>query len=157
MSATVLVPVDLSPDSEIVLSRAQEFASRSRLEILLFHVVLDPSEFAGFHIPHLSTDIAREELLEGARKDMERFIANHAPDTACRIEMGVPFREILKAAEEMDVHTIVIGSHKWGGPLEHLFVSHASEKVIRHATCDVLVIPLQIESEEQLMRRARDF
>ena len=155
MVKKILVPIDLSSNSEIVMSKALELAAGSGDDILLLHVVFNPSEFAGFHIPHLSTDKARTELLDDTGKDLERFVRRHAPGTPYRVEFGVPFREILRVAEEEDVDTIVIGSHKWGGPLEHLFVSHASEKVIRHARCNVLVVPLKIESEEELMRRTR--
>jgi hypothetical protein len=37
--------------------------------------------------------------------------------------------------------------------MAHFIVSHASEKVIRNAMVDVLVVPLPIESEEELVRR----
>ncbi|UCF30947.1 MAG: universal stress protein [bacterium] len=155
MSRKILVPIDLSQDSDKVMAKALEFASGTNGEIILLHVVFNPSEFAGFHIPHLSTDKAREELIEDAASDVERFASRYAQGTPFRVEFGVPFREILRVAKEENVSAIVIGSHKWGGALEHLFVSHASEKVIRHAPCDILVVPLEIQSEEELMRRPR--
>ena len=151
MGRKILVPVDLSEDSEIVLERARKSA-RGKDQIIVCHVVLDPSEFAGFYIPHLSTDQSRKELLEEARKELKAFMESNAPEASSRLEIGVPFREILRVDEEEGVDLIVIGSHKQGATA-HLFVSHASEKVIREAQCDVLVIPLKVESEEDLVRR----
>jgi universal stress protein A len=155
MGKKVLVPVDLSANSAKVLERAG-LVAREGDELLLLHVVLDPSEFAGFHIPHLSMDLAREELLESARKDMERFIARHAPGTPYLLRFGVPFREILDTALQEEVEVIVIGSHQSSSSrLERLLVSHAFEKVIRSAPCAVLVVPLPIESEEEVFWRPR--
>ncbi|UCG38883.1 MAG: universal stress protein [bacterium] len=152
MGRKILVPIDLSAYSVRVLERAR-LILREEDEIVLLHVVLDPSAFAGFHIPHLSTELARETLLQEATKSMERFVARNAPGTVFRISFGIPFKEILAAALEEEADVIVIGSHQSSGRMERLLVSHASEKVIRNAPCDVLVVPLPIQSEEELFRR----
>lgn len=155
MGKKVLVPIDLSANSVTVLEQAG-LITREDDELILLHVVLDPSEFAGFHIPHLSTEQAREELLEGAKKDMEKFVARHAPGTPYLLQFGVPFREILQTALQEEAGVIVIGNHQSSsGRLERLLISHAFEKVIRHASCPVLVVPLPIESEEELFMRQR--
>jgi nucleotide-binding universal stress UspA family protein len=151
MNRKILVPIDLSEHSLLVLERAKG-SMRNGDELVLIHVVYDPSELAGFHIPHLSTELAREELLADAGKQMDAFIGKHAPGTRYRLEMGTPFKRILKVADEESASLIVIGSHK-GGTMAHFIVSHASEKVIRNAMVDVLVVPLPIESEEELVRR----
>ncbi|MDT8396899.1 MAG: universal stress protein [bacterium] len=151
MSRKIMVPVDLSEDSEIVLERGK-FYQQEGDELILCHIVPDPAEFAGFHIPNMSTNLAKKELMDVARKELVEFVEDFAPGTAYRLVMGAPAREIIKVAEEEKVDLIVIGSHR-GGAWAHLFVSNASEKVIRDAMCEVVVIPLSIDTEEQLIKR----
>jgi nucleotide-binding universal stress UspA family protein len=56
-----------------------------------------------------------------------------------RIEKGIPFKEIIRVAEEEDVSVIVIGSHGKSDIVEMLLGSVA-EKVARKAKRPVLVV-----------------
>jgi nucleotide-binding universal stress UspA family protein len=57
----------------------------------------------------------------------------------CRIERGIPIREILRVEEEEKVSAIIIGSHGLSN-LEEVFLGSVSEKVVRKCKGPVLVI-----------------
>ncbi|WP_261341784.1 universal stress protein [Candidatus Kuenenia stuttgartensis] len=52
---------------------------------------------------------------------------------------GVPFEEILKAARDVGVDLIVMGTHGRTG-ISHMFIGSVTENVIRNAPCPVLCI-----------------
>jgi len=154
MKRKILVPVDLSDHSLSVLNMARSIAEVED-ELVLLHVVLDPSKFAGFHVPHSSTEIVRDELMEDAKKKLDRFISRHAKEASGLLGLGVPYKEILDVAKREQVDIIVIGKRQGGGAMEHLFVPRTSKNVLLKAECDVKVVPLPIESEEELLSKPR--
>jgi nucleotide-binding universal stress UspA family protein len=153
MSKKILVSIDLSDHSISVIKKAQSIKDEGD-ELLLLHVILDPSEFAGFYVPHRSMELTREELFKDAKKKMERFTARYAPGTSYMLEFGFPYRVILDVAEKEKIGLIVIGKCKGSGLLEHIFVRSTSKKVLRHAVCDVHVVPLPVGSEEAQLNKA---
>jgi nucleotide-binding universal stress UspA family protein len=54
---------------------------------------------------------------------------------------GDPAAEIVRYAQEMNMDLIVMGTHGRSG-LERLLVGSVAEKVMRQATCSVLVVKL---------------
>ena len=155
MKRKILVPVDLSDHSVTVLNAAKAIAG-VKDEIVLLHVVLDPSRFAGFHVPHLSTETTREELMEDARKKLDRFCSRYGSSGgACLLEFGIHFRVILNVAGREQVNLIVIGKRQGSGAMEHLFVPGTLKHVLLGAECDVKTVPLPVESVEDLQKRAR--
>ena len=150
MSKKILIPVDLSNHSITVLKAAQSVKNEGD-DLLLLHVVLDPAEFAGFYVPHQSTEKTREELMTDARMKMNRFVKRYAPGASYLVEFGFPYTVILDVADREQVGLIVVGKYKGGGLLEHLFMRSTSKMVLREAKCDVHVVPLSFESEEELL------
>lgn len=55
------------------------------------------------------------------------------------VRIGVPWREILAAAEELDINMIVLGSHGKHG-LKTLVLGNTVENVTRRAPCPVMII-----------------
>jgi nucleotide-binding universal stress UspA family protein len=156
MKRKILVPVDLGDQSLTVLDAAKSIAGTED-ELVLLHVVLDPSKFAGFHVPHQSTEGIREELMEEAIKKLDRFCRRHGGRASCLLEFGIPYKEILEVAEREKVDLIVIGKRQGTGVMEHLFVPRTSKKVLLNAKCEVKIIPLPlaVETEEELLSRPR--
>ena len=56
-----------------------------------------------------------------------------------RLEVGVPFEEIVKAAEEEHADMIVMGTHGRSG-LNRLLLGSVAERVVRLALCPVLTV-----------------
>jgi len=55
------------------------------------------------------------------------------------LRVGTPWREIVRAADEMGITLIVIGSHGKRS-LEELLLGSTVENVTKHAPCPVLVV-----------------
>jgi nucleotide-binding universal stress UspA family protein len=153
MGRKILVPVDLGDHSLTVLTTAKSIAG-ARDEIILLHVVLDPSRFAGLYVPHFSTDNTREELMEDARERLVRFRNRHARNAPCFLRFGVPYREILDVSKEEGADLIVIGKRESSGVMEHLFVPGTFKHVLLKAECEVKTVPLPVEGLEELRARA---
>jgi nucleotide-binding universal stress UspA family protein len=149
MGRKILVPVELTNYSTSVLKSAQSIKGEED-ELVLLHVVLDPSEFAGFPVPHISTEKSRGELMEDAKNRMEKFIYRNARGTRYMLEFGFPYKVIPEVARREKADLIVIGSKQGAGKIEHLFVRSTSRKVLRDAPCEVKVVPLPLVSEDEL-------
>jgi nucleotide-binding universal stress UspA family protein len=52
---------------------------------------------------------------------------------------GKPYMEIVKAAADLDVDLIVLGSHGRSG-ISHLLLGSVAEKVVRLAPCPVFTV-----------------
>ena len=152
MSRKILAAVDLSRQSIEIFNTAKSIAGEED-QLLLVHVVPDPSRLAGFHVPHVSMEKAREELLEDAGKQLERFCRRYARGVPTLLRYGIPYKEILAAAKEEAADLIVIGRREGGGSMEHVFVPSTSKNVLLKAECDVKVVNLPLETEEDLGKK----
>jgi universal stress protein A len=55
------------------------------------------------------------------------------------VRIGPPWREIVAAAQELDIDMIVLGAHGKHG-LKALLLGNTVENVTRHASCPVMII-----------------
>jgi nucleotide-binding universal stress UspA family protein len=148
----ILVPTDFSESSRKALHYAVSLAGQFGGEVLLLNViepVTPPPAAALVTNTVFDTDLAdavNRELSEwrnsiGAQARMKTVVRN-----------GTPFREIVAAADEYDADLIIISTHGRTG-LAHLFMGSTAERVVRHATCPVLVLREHkhdlVESEEK--------
>jgi nucleotide-binding universal stress UspA family protein len=62
------------------------------------------------------------------------------------VRSGVPWNEIVRAADELDVTLIVLGTHG-GGLLRAILHSSASEHVLHHTHRPVLIVPTPVPNQ----------
>jgi nucleotide-binding universal stress UspA family protein len=67
------------------------------------------------------------------------LLAATGADVETVATVGNPADEILNAAESRDVELIVIGRHGLH-TVQRFLMGSVSDRVVRHATCDVLVV-----------------
>jgi nucleotide-binding universal stress UspA family protein len=137
----ILVPLDFSDCSQVAfecgVGLAREFCSG----LLLVHVV-DPicyplgDEYGGVHSGRLM-----EEARASAESEMNKLARNAKVRCSVRIAEGSPAREICRLAKR-DVDLIVAPTHGRTG-LGHVLIGSVAERVVRHAICPVLVIPVR--------------
>lgn len=141
----ILVAVDFSEASYEVAQRAVELARRDQANMTLLHVVdyLPPLTFADDFTPAPALMVDENELLERGKASLEKYAARLqlGDDTPRRVLIGVPKQEIVRAAEDLDVDLIVIGSHGRHG-LGRLLGSTA-RAVLNDAACDVLAVRIK--------------
>ena len=135
----ILVAVDLSDDSPLVLDKALSIAKQGHAELSLVHV-MEPIavgyavEVTGIDIEGLHAEAAkhaRTALLEmGATVDI--------PTRRLHNLLGNPAREIRELAKEVKADLVVMGGHgKHGWDL--LFGS-TSSGVTHGVSCDLLIV-----------------
>lgn len=80
--------------------------------------------------------------MEDAMREMsglEDNLKDEGFSVRTRIEKGIPFKEIIRVAEEENASLIVIGSHG-KSDIPEMLLGSVAEKVVRKATKPVLVV-----------------
>ena len=140
----LLVPVDFSTESSIMVAHAVKLAKLAGARITLLHVVelprteINPTVFAA--IERIQTNVGA--LRERAQSSLAAFGKEvRALGVECTEEVrtGIPYEEILNAAEETAPDLIVIG-HKGASLLGRFLLGSTTERVVRHARCSVLAV-----------------
>jgi len=135
----VLIGVDFSTEGEAVVDKALQLAETMDARVSFIHVV----EYTGYlyppdtpfpvelNIEQQYVDKAVEQLrilaMGKGRSDAERFV-----------EVGSQTHEIVRAAKQLGIDLIVLGSHGRHG-IQRILGSTASG-VMHIADCDVLAI-----------------
>ena len=147
----IMSPIDFSEHSDVALKAATEMASTFGSELCLVHVVPAiprlPSATAFFHEGEYE-----EELHKCAQKRLDEMVrALEGRGIKARSEVGTAndvSMELLRIAEHNNVDLIVIATHGMTGWHKLAFGSVA-EKVVKLATCPVLVLRAQPEAESR--------
>jgi nucleotide-binding universal stress UspA family protein len=92
-----------------------------------------------------SFPIAMEEdkVRAGCKAQLDRLIEQEAIDPK-RVErtlvrQGRSFHEITEAARTLNMDLIIMSTHGYTG-LKHALLGSTTERVVRHASCPVLVL-----------------
>lgn len=132
----ILLATDGSKYSKAAAERAIDFAGEYGGELRAVSVVDVPAEFYG------EAPDAVEDLINKAKGYVED-VKRQAEAAGIKAETFVREREAYKAildlAKELNVNTIVMGSHGRTG-LKRLLMGSVTEKVIGYASCPVLVV-----------------
>ncbi|MEW6681484.1 MAG: universal stress protein [Nitrospirota bacterium] len=136
---TILVPTDFSEHSRPALSYAEMLAKTFDAKIVLVHVI-DTVSFAVAEsvqwtelYPRLAEKI--QPMLDGLIRESER----KGVSAVGRVTEGVPYDQIVKAAEAANADLIVIGTHGRTG-MRHVLLGSVAERVVRLAPCPVLTV-----------------
>ena len=137
----ILVPMDFSKLSKDALPWATFLAEQFEAEIILFHVV------EKFPIDYLLgkelTSHTIVPLIKQAEADFEIVASDLAKAFGIKISAAVregkPHEEICETARTLDADLIVLTTHGYTG-LKHVWLGSTAERVVRHASCPVLVV-----------------
>jgi universal stress protein A len=137
----ILVPTDFSAASKKAIEYADALASTFQSRVTLLHVLEPmalPPEYG--YVPAyspedeaLQVDAARKQLLERASG------LDSARQTEVLVRVGRPWHEVVGAVSELGVDLLVVTTHGRTG-LRHLLMGSVAEKIVRHASCPVLVV-----------------
>jgi nucleotide-binding universal stress UspA family protein len=137
----IVCPVDFSPCSREALRVAAELARDGSAELVLAHVWEPPRWSAG------EVQIAPEviqDLIDAGEAELERWKTTAkqlgALEVAVRFLTGVAWDAIIALVQgDPAIDLVVMGTHGRTG-LQHVLLGSVAEKVVRHATCPVLVV-----------------
>jgi nucleotide-binding universal stress UspA family protein len=134
----ILVPVDGSEHSLEGLKYACRLASKVGAEITVLHIISIPytGESSVFHIEPLE-DTGRI-ILDHAKKMLkeEKCVGAHF---VLREGSGNPGHEIVRFGKDENFSLIVM-SARGHSTLTHLLMGSASDMVVKHASCPVLIV-----------------
>ncbi len=135
----ILVAVDFSSESRVVVNKALEIARRNKAGLTLIHVVEYTGAVYAGDIP-LPEDLELDQRLADQAKGQLKAMTEELgiPDAAQVVEIGVPKREIVRMAVERKADLIVIGSHGRHGL--QLLLGSTANGVLHLSECDVLAV-----------------
>jgi len=139
----ILLAVDFSSQTEIIVNRAYDMAQQNTAKLSIVHV-LD-----NIPMPDTSygTIIALEDETDNALLEQEKAKLNqigerlNIPENQRWLIWGVPTQEIAELAEKEQIDLIVVGSHGRHGLA--LLLGSTENGVLHHAPCDVLAVRLK--------------
>jgi universal stress protein A len=138
----ILVPVDFSLCSLKALDYALGLAQTFQAKLTLLHVV-EPTVYPESYALTPSTlDEANQNLMESSRErlsELKRRPAMHGLSIQILVRMGRAQSEIPDTAKATASDMIVMGTHGHTG-LKHVFLGGTAERVVRNASCPVLLI-----------------
>ncbi|HUP18816.1 MAG TPA: universal stress protein [Gemmatimonadota bacterium] len=145
----VLVPIDFSPAAAPAVRIASEIAELSRGSLLLLHVIEDVI-VPDFYFPAAPMWLDYPELRETADARLrDTFTAAGGPAVPVeyRVMPGRAVLDIPRYAQEWRADLIVLPTHGLGG-VDRLLLGSTADKVLRRASCPVLVLPGRILARE---------
>jgi nucleotide-binding universal stress UspA family protein len=141
---TILLATDGSEEANLAAQAAAELSRETGSEVHIIYTLPTPAELIGHH---LYTDEIRDSLIGGAERDAEKFLKEQAERlesegakvAETHLRSGDPDKEILRAAEALNVGLIVMGSRGLHAIARRLMGS-VSDSVARYAHCPVLLV-----------------
>jgi universal stress protein A len=143
----VLVAVDLSEQDTYVVRKARHLAQVFDAKLSIIHVLDNipmPDTAYGTIIP-LNED-SSYEMLEAVKAKLRKLGEWMAIDLERRwLVWGVPGEEIVRIARQEHVDLIMVGSHGRHGL--GLLMGSTANRVLHHASCDVMAVRFPEEVE----------
>lgn len=141
----ILLPIDFSDHCDAAAPYAAWFAKQGRGEVHLVHVISNPADdiYAPQEAPYF---IMVEHAQKKARTMMEANARACLPPECSwhvHVEVGDPYENLLKLAQRLHPDLIVMSTHGRTG-IAHLVMGSVAEKLLRHSTCPVFVVPRKI-------------
>jgi len=140
----VLVAIDGSEMSKLVLQRARNIAEKFEAEVLLLTVV-KRMRLINYYT---GTDLSErfdKEIQASAEKTLEKareHFTGYPGNVETLLAYGEPAEEILMAAEREKPDLLIMGSRGLGG-FGRVMLGSVSTKVLHHVQCDMLVVQNQ--------------
>lgn len=139
----IVVSVDFTPSSEAAIAVAHKFAAMHGAEMVLVHAV--EHAFAESIADPAHLERKREYSTKMLDKLVEQYNSVDVPVTRLLME-GKPYKEILKAASEINAEMIVMGT--WGShAIETGMIGSNVNKVVRSARIPVVTVTRKPEGE----------
>jgi universal stress protein A len=135
----IVVAVDLSSDSNKVISTALKVAATDSAKLHLVHVVEPIAAAYSMDAYAININELQQEAMAIAAQNLAKIGEEHgvAKDNQHTL-LGAPSIEIRNIAAEMNADAIVIGSHGHAG--WKILLGSTANKVLHGASCDVLTV-----------------
>jgi len=142
---SILCPTDFSANAERAIDFAIDLASKLGATVHLLHVYQLPV----YPLPDASSGVSQDfigQTMEELNKGLAQLAAKKkgAKIETHVVVQGIPHREIVRMADELDLDLIVMGTHGRSG-LPRLLLGSVAERVVRTAKAPVITVPCREE------------
>ena len=138
----ILIATDFSPDSERALTAALGLAQTFAARLTLVYAVDVREEFSEVNATaylRAMESVVHRELEARRSRAQEAGIAAEA-----LVVHGAPAQRIVQTADSQQADLIVMGTRGRTG-VQRMLIGSVAERVLRAATCPVLVVPAEGE------------
>lgn len=137
----IICAVDLSQHSALVADYAMALAKGLGAEIHVVYAAPSLTQYVGFHVPPSSIESFVGEIVAGAEKSLDGFVAEHFKDQAVRAKVlnGYAAEEILAYATSINADMIIMGTHGRTG-IDRILFGSVAERVVKSAPMPVLTV-----------------
>jgi nucleotide-binding universal stress UspA family protein len=135
----IIAPTDLSSLSRAALRYAFELALEQGAEVIVYNVISEDGEW--FDKDDELNPV--KALVPQERQRLAEFVKECCGEFATKVkrqevvEVGVPYRDIVRKAADENADLIVMSTHGRTG-LEQVMLGSVTAKVVARATCPVL-------------------
>ena len=135
MYKNILVPIDTGHvvEGKSIIDLAIQYATDDA-KITLLNVVEDIPNWAAVNLPPDLID----NSIETVQSELKAIATASGIKMDVEVRTGHSYNTILDVAEEKNTDLIIIASHRPG--LQDYFLGSTAAKVVRHASCSVLVV-----------------
>jgi len=141
---TILVAVDMSSATPVVVDAARQMTLGHGATLYLVHVEQPDPDFVGYGVgPQYIRDHLAEDF-QGDRRTIHELRDSLEKEGVCvhgRVIQGPTIEKIVEEAKRLDADLIVVGQHN-RGLLHRLLQGSVTDGVIHKAPCPVLVVPV---------------
>ncbi len=134
----IMIPTDGSEYTKQAVKKGLMLAKALDAKVSAYYI-LDQTAFV--NVPMDATTLSIYSLLEDEGKEAVDYVKRMGEEMGVEVEMkideGSPVKKIIDASKDFDL--IVMGTLGRGG-LSKLMMGSVAEKVVRHASCPVMVV-----------------
>jgi nucleotide-binding universal stress UspA family protein len=139
----LLVCVDLSESTEIIVKKIEEITKALPAKVWLLHNAVPEPDHIEFKVDPLAARESLAKKFHSEHRQIQEFadrMRTAGVDTTALLVHGATVETILKEASDLEVDIIVVGSHGRGA-MYQLLVGSVSEGVLHKSRFPVLVVP----------------
>jgi nucleotide-binding universal stress UspA family protein len=140
----LLVPIDFSDATPLIIKQAVKLAKSLTGEIRLIHVVAPEPDFIGDDV---GPKVLRDQKAQRIRKyhkqiqELADQISKEKIKVTPLLIQGVTVDEIIKESKKFKANIIIMGSHGHGA-MYNLLMGSVIEGVIRESNVPVMIVPV---------------
>jgi len=148
MSKSILVPIDFSDVTDVLLAEATRLAKALDARLWVVHVATSGHVYTNFEA-EIGLSYPRDEVAADLRdehrqlQEYEAACRQDGLDATAMLVQGKPGPKIVEEAQRLRPLFIALGSHGHGA-LHHLLMGSVCEYVVQHATCPVMIVPSRV-------------
>ena len=137
----IICALDLSPHSTTVAEYAVAVAKAFDAQIVVMYAAPALTQYVGFQVPPSSIENFVGEIVSGAEKAMQDFVAAHFQGIKAvgKVVNGYASEEILGMAIAEDADLIIMGTHGRKG-IDRLLFGSVAEKIVKTSPIPVMTI-----------------